>query len=435
MNKQILRLAIPNIISNISIPLLSSVDTALVGRMDGVYYLGALAIGGMIFNFLYWGFSFLRMGTTGLTAHAFGANNKREASLILSRAVVVAIVGSIALILLQYLLISTSFLIIKTSEDVEFYARLYFSIRIWDAPATLMLFAIQGWFLGMQNARYPMYITIFVNVLNIGFNVFFIYGLGMQVEGVAYGTVIAQYSGLLLAVWLFFKGFGKSFININRARILVLSGLKRFFIVSRDIFIRTLCLIFTFAFFTVQSAALGDDILAVNTILLQFWYILSYAVDGFAYAAESLIGRFIGAKDGIRFKKAVKLLLVWGMGFGAFFSVIYYLFDVHMLWLFTDNPELVALALTFMAWTIAAPLINSFCFIWDGIYIGATATGPMRDSMLISTGLVFLPVFYLTISFLGNHAIWLAMIAYMAARGITLLLYAPKHIFSVLTDK
>lgn len=429
MNKRILKLAIPNIISNISIPLLSSVDTALVGRLDGVYYLGAIAIGGMIFNFLYWGFGFLRMGTTGLTANAFGGKNERESALILSRAMIVALAGSFLLILLQIPILKLAFAIVNTSDDVLHYTGVYFSIRIWDAPAVLILFAIQGWFLGMQNARYPMYITIFINLLNIALNVYFIYGLGMKVDGVAYGTVIAQYCGLILAAVLFFRKYGKKYINTNRARILILSGLQRFFTVSRDIFIRTLCLIFTYAFFTVQSASFGEDILAVNTILLQLWHLMAYGVDGFAYAAESLTGRYMGARDKKRFTAAVKLLFVWGMGLGAVFSLMYFIFDWHILRIFTDNEELISLALLYFGWTIAAPLINSFCFMWDGVYIGATATGPMRNSMLISSILIFLPAFFLTADLLGNHAIWFAMTTYMLARGATLLYYAPKHLF------
>lgn len=430
MNKQILRLAIPNIISNLSVPLLSSVDTALVGRLDGVYYLGAIAIGGMIFNFLYWGFGFLRMGTTGLTATALGGKRDVEVGVVLSRAMLAGMIGSFFLLVLQYFIFSGAMLIVSTSDEVREFASLYFFIRIWDAPAVLALFAIQGWFLGMQNARFPMYITIFVNLLNIGLNIFFIYGLGMTVDGVAYGTVIAQYSGLVFALWLFFRYYGSSYIHLGRKALLAIDGLKRFFTVSRDIFIRTMSLIFTYSFFTIQSAALGDEILAVNTILMQLWYIMAYGVDGFAYAAESLTGKYMGARDKAHLTKAVKLLTAWGMGLGATFSIIYYLFDAQLLRLFTDNPELIALGLTFFIWTVFAPLVNSFCFMLDGIYIGATVTGPMRDSMFISTFLVFVPAYYITVGMIGNHALWLAMTAYMLARGLTLLWFLPGKVFA-----
>ena len=430
MNRQILRLAIPNIISNLSVPLLSSVDTALVGRLDGVYYLGALAIGGMIFNFLYWGFGFLRMGTTGLTATAYGGKNDAEVGVVLSRAVLTAILGSALLLVSQYLLFSGAMLIVSTSDEVREMAALYFYIRIWDAPAVLALFAIQGWFLGMQNARFPMYITIFINLLNISLNIFFIYGLGMTVDGVAYGTVIAQYLGLIFALWLFFRYYGRGYIHLGHKALLAIEGLKRFFSVSRDIFIRTMSLIFTYSFFTIQSAALGDEYLAINTILMQLWYIMAYGVDGFAYAAESITGKYTGRGDRAGLLQAVKLLIAWGLGLGVAFSGLYFLLDEHLIRLFTDNPELIALGLTFFAWTIAAPIINSFCFMLDGIFIGATQTGPMRDSMLISTFLVFIPAYYLTVDLLGNHALWLAMTAYMLARGATLLWFLPGKVLA-----
>ncbi|MCH8556678.1 MAG: MATE family efflux transporter [Balneolia bacterium] len=430
MNKKILRLAIPNIISNLSVPLLSSVDTALVGRLDGVYYLGAIAIGAMIFNFVYWGFGFLRMGTTGLTATALGGKRDVEVGVVLSRAVLAGMLGSALLLVSQYFIFSGAMMIVSTSDEVREFAALYFYIRIWDAPAVLALFAIQGWFLGMQNARFPMYITIFINLLNIALNIFLIYGLGMTVDGVAYGTVIAQYAGLGFALFLFFRYYGRSYIHLGRKALLAIDGLKRFFSVSRDIFIRTMSLIFTYSFFTIQSAALGDEILAINTILMQLWYIMAYGVDGFAYAAESLTGKYMGAGDKRNLKKAVKLLIAWGMGLGAAFSLIYYLFDAQLLRLFTDNPELITLGLVYFGWTVFAPLVNSFCFMLDGIYIGATVTGPMRDSMLISTFLVFVPAYYISVGFIGNHALWLAMVAYMLARGATLLWFLPGKVFS-----
>ncbi len=429
MNKKILRLAIPNIISNISIPLLSSVDTALVGRLDGIYYLGAIAIGSMIFNFLYWGFGFLRMGTTGLAANAYGEKNNEEMKAVLSRAVLVGLFCSVGILLLQVPILYLAMQIINTTEEVETFASLYFSIRIWDAPAVLALFAIQGWFLGMQNARYPMYIAIFTNLLNIGLNVFFIYGLGMTVDGVALGTVIAQYCGLILALALFFKTYGGKYISTNLSILLIAARLKKFFIVSRDIFIRTMSLIFTYSFFTIQSAALGEEILAINTILLQLWHIMAYGVDGFAYAAESLTGRYTGSGDKKMLKRVVKYLMAWGMGLGIFFSGVYFILDESLLRIFTNNEELIALGMVFFGWTILAPLVNAFCFIWDGVYIGATATGPMRDSMLISTFLIFVPVYYIFVGYIDNHALWLAMISYMVARGATLLYYAPSKIF------
>ncbi|MDX1638771.1 MAG: MATE family efflux transporter [Balneolaceae bacterium] len=428
MNRRILNLAIPNIISNLSVPLLGAVDTALVGHLDEVYYLGAIAVGGMIFNFLFWGFGFLRMGTTGLTAQAFGEENRGESILILARAVAVAGIFSTLIILLQAWIADISFWLVEASSEVETYTEIYFDIRIWSAPATLGLYAINGWFLGMQNARYPMIVTIFLNMLNIGLDFLFIYGMGMHVDGVATGTLIARYAGLLLAASLLVWRYRQWLQQYIHKQLLELAAVRKFFSVNRDIFIRTLCLIFTFSFFTAKSAEMGDTILAANSILLQLWMIVSYGVDGFAYAAESLVGRYTGSQERQKLKNAIIYCFAWGIGIGLFASGIYWALDRSLLTLFTDQQKVIDTAMTVYFWTVAGPAVSSFCYIWDGIFIGATATGPMRDTMLFATLAVFLPVYYLTAGTLNNHAIWLAMVLFMIARGVTLTWYAPKQI-------
>ena len=342
MNKKILRLAFPNIISNLSIPLLSSVDTALMGHMDEVYYLGAVAVGGMIFNFVYWGFGFLRMGTTGLTAQAFGNNNSEESISILGRALLVALAAGFILIVLKDLIEYISFLIVPTTGNVETHARLYFGIRIFAAPATLALYAITGWFLGMQNATIPLLITVVTNGLNIGFNLLFIKQFGMKADGVALGTVFANYLGVAFAVLLFFKKYKGLVKYFNHKLILEWNKLKNFFQLNLDIFIRTLSLIFVFSFFTAKSSAAGESILAVNSILINLWTILAYGIDGFAFAAESLVGRFVGAKDKSNFTKAVKLSFVWGIGLGGIISLIYWIFDKPIIQIFTNNDEIIS---------------------------------------------------------------------------------------------
>lgn len=432
MNRKILRLAIPNILSNLSVPLLSSVDTAIVGHLEKVSYLGAIAVGSMIFNFLYWGFGFLRMGTTGLTAQAFGEKNEQNIISVLGRALSVAVISGLLLFALQYFIKEISFFLVESGEEVELYAKEYFDIRIFAAPATLSLYAFHGWFLGMQNAKYPLLLTVFVNVLNIIFNLLFIYQFGMKSDGVALGTVCAQYSGLLLAIILYLRRYKYYTYQLVLKRLTDLEELKKFFSVNFDIFIRTLCLIFAFSFFTAQSAAFGTNILAANTILLQLWMILSYGVDGFAFAAESLVGRFIGAKDKANLKESIKYSFYWGMGLGILFSAIYFFFGEEILWLYTDKEELINLALIYFTWTIIAPVTNSLCYIWDGVFIGATSTKPMRNSMLISTLLIFLPVYYLSQDQLGNHSLWFAMIVFMLARGVTLTFYAPRYILNKL---
>lgn len=428
MNKTILKLAIPNIISNLSVPLLGAVDTALVGHLDEVYYLGAIALGGMIFNFIFWGFGFLRMGTTGITAQAFGEENKPGSVMTLARALCVAGVFSFLILLLQVWIADLSFWLVEATPEVERYTRIYFDIRIYAAPATLGLYAINGWFLGMQNARYPMIVTIVLNTLNIGLDVFFVYSMNMHVDGVAWGTLIARYVGLALAVILLIAKYRDWLRAYVQDRLLELESLKKFFSVNRDIFIRTLCLIFTFSFFTAKSAEFGNIILAANTILLQLWMMVSYGIDGFSFAAESLIGRYTGSQEKDKLKAAVAYCFFWGIGIGFFASLAYGLFDRPILTLFTDQQKVIETALIFYAWTIAGPAVSSFCYIWDGIFIGATATVPMRNSMIIATVLVFLPVYIIGVPYLENHAIWLALTLFMIARGVTLTAYAPKHI-------
>lgn len=429
MNKQILRLAIPNIISNLSVPLLSSVDTALLGHLDDIYYLGALAVGGIIFNFLYWGFGFLRMGTTGLTAQAYGNHDRHEVSLILVRTLGLAIFSGLALMASQSVIALISFNLIEATAEVEKYAREYFFIRIYAAPATLALYAFHGWFLGMQSVKYPLILTIFVNTVNLALNLIFVRLWHLNSAGVAYGTVIAQYSGLLLAVVLYLKKYRSYRIKFTRGQLLEPKSLKRIFVVNADIFLRTLGLIFTFSYFTAKSAEGGDTILALNSILLQLISLLAYGVDGFAFASESLVGKFIGAADKSNLKLAIKYSFFWGMGFGVVFAVTFAVFREPILKIFTDNADIVALSLIYMPWVILAPLINSYCFIWDGIFIGATATAPMRNSMLFCTFLIFLPAYFLLREPIGNHSLWLALTLFMIMRGVTLKWYAKKYIY------
>lgn len=437
MNREILRLAIPNILSNMAVPLLSAVDTALVGHIEGLHYLGAVALGTMIFNFIYWAMGFLRMGTTGLTAQAFGETDHKQSALVLGRALTVGLSTAALLMLLQYPLADISFYFLATSPEVEKFARSYFHIRILAAPATLSLYALHGWFLGMQNARYPLYLSVFTNVVNIFFSLYFVKVLQLNSDGVAWGTVAAQYCGLIFAGFLFLLSYRRFTIYFKLRQIFDREALKRFIDVNRDIFIRTLCLVFAFTFFTAKSAEMGDEILAANTILMQLWTIMAYGIDGFAFAAESLVGRFIGAKDASRLRKVVKLSFYWALGLGAIFSVIYGLLPEEILQLFTNKPDLVALSMTFVGWTIIAPLINGFCFIWDGIFIGATDGRPLRNSMMFCTFVIFLPIYFLLREPFGNHGLWLAMIIFMLFRGLTLswMAYRRMHLWTASSTK
>ncbi|MDR9364727.1 MAG: MATE family efflux transporter [Balneolaceae bacterium] len=428
MNRKILRLAIPNIISNLSVPLLGAVDTALVGHLEEVYYLGALAVGSVIFNFIFWGFGFLRMGTTGLTAQEYGRRDRVKMMMILARVQFLALLIGLAILLLQSPIAMLSLWLIDSTQEVAEYTRVYYDIRILTAPGVLALYGINGWFLGMQNAKFPMIITIVLNMLNIAFNVWFIYGLGMHVDGVAWGTLVSTYLALLLAIFLFLKRYKKHLTDYKQELLLNVEELKKYFSVNRDIFIRTLCLIFAFSFFTAVSAKQGDLILAANTILLQLWFIVSYGIDGFAYAAESLVGRFKGSLEENKLTKAVWYNIGWGLFLGVMGSLAYALFGNQILNIFTDKADVIAVAKSVLFWTILAPLVSSFCYILDGVYIGATETKPMRNTMIVATFLVFLPTYYGATYLFGKHGLWLAMVLFMITRGVALGVYLPKTV-------
>jgi len=399
-----------------------------MGHLPNVYYIGAIAVGSMIFNFLYWGFGFLRMGTTGLTAQAFGNSHSTEMINILGRAVLVALSSGLVLILFQWPVSQLAVYLIDASGDVELHAQICFIIRIYAAPATLSLYAFHGWFLGMQNARYPLYLTLIVNFLNIVCNLVFIKIFHMTADGVALGTVLSQYFGMILAFYLMFRKFPKLLRKITINKILNIPALKRFFAVNVDILIRTLLLIFAFAFFTAKSAEFGDDVLAANTILMQFWNILAFGIDGFSFAAESIIGKYVGAKEKAGLLKAVRYIFIWGMGLAICYSIIFLIFGKVIIGIFTDKNALVLLTFSYLGWTIVAPVLNSVCYIWDGIYIGATASVAMRNSTIVATLLVFLPAYFITKPIFGNHGLWLSMTLFMLARGLTLSLMAKRNI-------
>ena len=427
INKEIYRLALPNIVSNFSIPLLGAVDTALMGRLESEYYLGAVGIGGIIFSFIYWGFGFLRMATTGLTAQAFGEKDLSECGRLLLRAICIGITSSLFLFTFQWQLIDLSFRLIDASPEVEHHARAYFHIRLYAAPATLCLHAFHGVFLGLQNARYPMLLTIVVNLVNISLNLVFVRLLGMKVEGVALATVIAQYVGLFLAV-LFFSRYYRGILPAwNFREIFALSRLKRFLNISSDIFIRTCLLVFSHAVFTAKSAALSDTVLAINTILLQFINLMSYAIDGLAFAAESLIGKYKGAQDMPNLKGTTRRIFFWSFLFSGVIMLIFMLFGARLLHLFTDQVPLIAQAKPYLIWIIVAPIVNVAAYIWDGIFLGATASKALRNSVMLST-LLFLGAVYLLMPF-GNHGLWGALTVLLVARGVSLTVLAPKYLF------
>ncbi|NMA72759.1 MAG: MATE family efflux transporter [Bacteroidales bacterium] len=417
MNREILRLAIPNIISNITVPLLGMIDLFIVGHLEHSEYIGAIALANIIFNVIYMGFSFLRMGTSGFTAQAYGAADKNEQATILFRSILVAFSFGLLIIILQSVISGLGFYLLDAGIDVKNFAKEYFSIYIWAAPAVLGLSAMNGWYVGMQNAKIPMYTAIIVNVINIGLSFTFVYNFKMQIKGVALGTAIAQYAGLLLSIIIWFIKYEwvRSYFNLQ-----VLKKWKEyipFFKVNADIFIRTIALISVTTFFMSRSAKMGDDILAVNALLMQLFLLFSYVMDGFAYAAEALTGRFIGSKaiDTLRF--FVKRLFVWGVFLSLTFTLIYALFTDEILNLLTDKPSIISISQRFQFWALLMPIAGFSAFLWDGIFIGATASKQMRNSMLIAVTIFFM-ISLVFKSSLNNHILWFAFIVYLSLRGI-----------------
>lgn len=428
MNRRILDLAIPNIISNILVPLLGVVDMILMGHLESDSYLGAVALGSLIFNFIYWGFGFLRMGTTGFTAQSWGRRDLSETIHVLSRALVISISAGLFLVLMQRPIEWMSLSILKGEPDVEALAVRYFRIRIWAAPAALSQFALMGWFIGMQNARIPMIISIVVNIVNIGCNYFLVVVAGLDTAGVAAGTVVAQYTGLLLSLLFFRKYFSRLLKYLRWKEVINTKKLKLFMSVNKDIFIRTMCLVLVFSFFTARSASADNstggsgNVLAVNSLLMQFFMFFSYLIDGFAYASEALTGRFIGSGNRKNLLKSIRLLFIWGFGISILFTFIYLVFGDLIFRLLTNIPSVIENAREYFFWITIVPVVSFTAFIWDGIYIGATAGKEMRNSMLVATGLVFFPAYILLSRIMGNHGLWLAFILFMAARGISMTL-------------
>ncbi|MBO7469076.1 MAG: MATE family efflux transporter [Bacteroidales bacterium] len=431
MNRSILKLAIPNIISNVTIPLLGLVDMILMGHLSSPIYIGAIALGGTIFSVLYSFFSFLRAGTTGFTAQAYGAKDTSEESYSLYRSMTIAVLAFLLILCIQKPIAKLSLNLLDGSDDLKNLAITYFFVRIWAAPANMLLYCFNGWFIGMQNTKIPMAIAIIINVLNIAFSIFFVLVMKQDVVGVALGTVIAQYCGLLTAFIFIFTKYKKHLIRIDVHILLNINKLKRFFKVNTDLMIRSILLVFTIAFFTNQSAKLGDNILSVNMILLQFFYIFSYFTDGFAYAGEALVGKFIGARDSENLRSVVMHLFKWGALISVPFAILYALFPTTFVKMISDNPVIISEIRPYYIYMVLIPIITFAAFLWDGIYIGATASKAIRNTMIISSVMIFLPMWHFLTPLWNNHGLWIAFLGFMIARGVSMTFFAKKNILQL----
>ncbi len=425
MNRQILRLAIPNIISNVTIPLLGMIDLAIAGRIGNDTVIGAVALGGSIIGFIYWNFAFIRMGTSGLTAQAYGAGDKKECANLLGRSVAVAVVIAFLLLLFQGPLGRFSLLIMKGSTEATAFAKEYFYARIWAAPAAIGMFALHGWLIGMQDSTTPMVVSIINNLINIGCSVWFVFGFHWGVAGIAWGTVAAQYSALLITL-VFILWRYRDYVKLFELReIIKLKPLTRFFRVNTDAFLRTLFINAAYTFFTAVSARYGDTMLATNELLMQLFLVYSYLSDGFNYAAESLTGRFVGARDASSLRKAVKALMWWCAAVAALYVVAYVGWWRPILGFFSQSPTILACAKNYVLWVVMVPVLGFVPFLMDGILIGATKTRIMRNTTFGAL-VVYLSVYLMLSRPLGNTGLWIAFLSFIVARGVFMIIATDK---------
>lgn len=424
-NGRVWALAGPIIISNISTPLLGAVDTAVVGHLPDPAYIGGVAVGAVIFNFLYWGFGFLRMGTTGFTAQALGAGDHLELRATLGRAMLLALVLGCSLLALQMPIGWLALRLFEASDRVEALAASYYDIRIWSAPAALANYVMLGWLLGNGRTGAVLLLQVALNGVNIVLDLVFVLGLGWGVEGVALASLLAEYTALLFGLAIVARILRSVAGGWNRARLFDRARLIALLHVNLNILIRTLCLLAAFAYFTAQSAKLGEVLLAANTILLQLQYLMGYALDGFAHAAEILAGQALGARSRPAFKLAVRVSTAWAFATAALAGAIYLLLGKAIVGLFSDIDSVLETAWIYLPWMIISPIVSVWSFQLDGIFIGMTRTAEMRNAMILSLA-IYLATCWLLIAAFGNHGLWLAFTIFMAARAVTLGCYFPR---------
>ena len=419
LNREILRLAIPSTFANITVPLVGIVDTAIVGHVADVSALGGIAIGTMLFDLLYWNFGFLRIGTGGMTAQAFGRNDRKETAHILMQSSTIAVGAALLIWALQWLFVNIVLSLVPCSPGVDAFAREYFFVRVWAAPATLLLLTLKGWFIGMQNTVLPMVCDLVVNGVNIVASYVLAVYTPMGAIGVAYGTVIAQYTGLAVAAVLLLISYRYLFPLINFKECMRWKQMRRLFVLNSNIFVRSLCFMVIYVGFTSLATLYGDNELAISSIMMKLFLLYSYFLDGFAYAGEALVGRFFGERDERQVVQTVKILFVWTVVIDVVSIAVYAAFGNDMLRLMTSQEELIAAAQPYMIWLILMPLISCFAFIWDGIYVGATAGKDIRNCMIVAA-IGFVAGYLCLAGSLGMQAVYVAYFIHLIIRTIYL---------------
>ena len=430
LNSQILRLAIPSILANITIPLVGIVDTAIVGHIANATYIGGIAIGTMLFDLLYWNFGFLRVGTSGMTAQAYGRGDGVECARLLTQSVSIALIGAAVLWLIQWLFVTAVLAIVPCSTEVAAFAREYFFIRIWAAPATLSLMALKGWFIGMQDTVSPMITDIVVNVVNMTVSYVLAVYTPLEALGVAYGTLVAQFTGLLLAlvICLFkYKTVVQDIVKLLCDKVIKLLGdkeMKRFMSLNANLFVRSLCFMVVYVGFTSLASQYGDVELAVSTIMMKLFMLFSYFVDGFAYAGEALVGKEYGASRSLASSphslvRIVRLLFAWSLGVGLLFTLLFAVWSEECYLAMTNDMEVLSRLGDYTLWLIAMPLVSTLAFMWDGVYAGATAGKQIRNAMIYAA-LGFVTCYLATYWWLGIQGLYIAYFAHLVARVVYL---------------
>lgn len=423
--RRIWALAWPTILSNLTVPMLGAVDTAVMGHLPDPAYVGAVAVGSMVFSFLYWGFGFLRMGTTGFAAQARGRRDGGEIRAVLARALIVGLGAAVLLIALQPVLRALALSVVEADPRVESLAGAYFDVRIWGAPATLANYAVLGWLLGMQYARSALLVQVVINAINAGLDIWFVEGLGWDVEGVAAATVIAQATGAVLGLAVIAARLRHIDGVWSRAAILDLAALGSLFRVSRDIFIRTLAMIFAWSLLTWMGARMGTTALAANALLMNFQTFLAHGLDGFAHATTALVGEAVGARNRRALRAAALGATVMAAAVALVYALVYAAAGPAIVRLLTDIPELRGYVADFLPWMIVSPIVSIWAYQLDGIFIGATRASDMRNGMLISAA-VYAGAMATLPGLLGNHGLWLSVMVFMVMRAATLGLWYPR---------
>jgi MATE family multidrug resistance protein len=421
-HRKVWMLAGPIILSNISVPLVGAVDTAVVGHLPEPQSIGAVALGALIFSFLYWGFGFLRMGTTGFIAQAYGAGHWDKLSDTILRVLLLALALGLFTMLAAVPLIDLVLYLIDSSDNVETLASDYAAIRIFSAPAVLCVYAFTGIFIGMHNTRAAFVLQLVLNVCNVLLDLVFVLGFGWGVEGVALASVIAEYLAMVVGFVLLRRPIRNAFASYDRTRLLARSELLKLFTANGNIFIRTLCLLFAFSYFTAKSASQGEVILAANAILLHLQSIMAYGLDGFAHAVEALAGSAYGAGRLRVFRRAVALTSLWGAIFAILTGIVYLLVGEQIIGLFTSIDNVAETAMNYLPWMVIAPLLSIWSFQLDGIFIGTAHTREMRNAMIFSL-LAYLALLQWAIPAMGNHGLFFGLSAFMLIRALSLLFY------------